>query len=314
MHVVSIGNFDGVHEGHRALLRKARKLSEAGGGPARLTAVTFEPSPTAILRPEKPLQRLDTPDDRGSWLLEAGADEVVELDTDMALLGMDAEEFIEDLLDRLGARLPVGGFVEGPDFRFGRGRKGSVETLSDHGGRSGFQLEVVPVCEVRLGDGFMVQARSSTIRRLLALGRVEDAARVLGRPYQPVGTVVSGDRRGREIGFPTANLDLGSQILPADGVYAGAAILPDGRKVPAAVSIGVKPTFQPTPRLMEVHLLDWDGELDEYEWELRVSLLKRLRGQCPYDGVEPLIEQIRRDCDATRACFNRDTSDDVEIA
>ena len=100
MHVVSIGNFDGVHEGHRTLLRKARKLSESAGGAARLTAVTFEPSPTAILSPEKPLHRLNTADDRGSWLLEAGADEVVELDTDMALLGMDAEEFIEDLLDR----------------------------------------------------------------------------------------------------------------------------------------------------------------------------------------------------------------------
>ena len=313
MHVVSIGNFDGVHEGHRALLERSRALAAEGPGPARLTVVTFDPPPMAVLDPERPLQRLESPERRVNRLLEAGVDEIMELSTTMELLGMSPEDFIDDLVDRCSVSAPVGAFVEGPDFRFGRARSGSIESLRAHGQREGFEVETVPLHTVRLQDGLTVEARSTTVRHLLELGRVEDAGMVLGRPYEPAGTVVMGDRRGRELKYPTANLDLGDQLLPADGVYAGIAVLPDGERFPAAVSVGIKPTFETTPRLMEVHILDWSGELDEYGWELRVPLLRRLRGQYRYDDVDSLLEQMARDCDATRAIASGRALDDLEV-
>jgi riboflavin kinase/FMN adenylyltransferase len=291
---VTIGNFDGVHLGHRALIDLARETAGTG---AEVVAVTFEPAPAVVLGlPEVP--RILTAAERRRRLLDAGADRVLELETTPELLALDPEAFLDDLFRRLGG--PFAAIAEGPDFRFGRGRSGSIETLRKCGDDRGFRVVIPEERRVRLVDGLEVPARSSVVRRLLDLGRVEDAARVLGRPHTLVGRVVRGDQRGRTIGIPTANLDLEGAMLPGDGVYAGIATLPGGVRRPAAVSIGTKPTFIETPRVAEVHVLDWEGTLDDYGWRLETSLDRRLRGQERYDGLEPFLAQLERDLDQVR--------------
>ncbi len=291
---VTIGNFDGVHLGHRALIDLARETAGTG---AEVVAVTFEPAPAVVLGlPEVP--RILTAAERRRRLLDAGADRVLELETTPELLALEPEAFLDDLFGRLGG--PVTAIAEGPDFRFGRGRSGSIETLRKCGEVRGFRVAIPEERRVRLVDGLEVPARSSVVRRLLDLGRVEDAARVLGRPHALVGRVVRGDQRGRTIGIPTANLDLEGAMLPGDGVYAGIATLPGGVRRPAAVSIGTKPTFIETPRVAEVHVLDWEGTLDDYGWRLETSLDRRLRGQERYDGLEPFLAQLERDLDQVR--------------
>jgi riboflavin kinase/FMN adenylyltransferase len=291
---VTIGNFDGVHLGHRALIDLARETAGTG---AEVVAVTFEPAPAVVLGlPEVP--RILTAAERRRRLLDAGADRVLELETTPELLALDPEAFLDDLFARFDA--PVAAIAEGPDFRFGRGRSGSIESLRKCGDDRGFRVVIPEERRVRLVDGLEVPARSSVVRRLLDLGRVEDAARVLGRPHTLVGRVVRGDQRGRTIGIPTANLDLEGAMLPGDGVYAGIATLPGGVRRPAAVSIGTKPTFIETPRVAEVHVLDWEGTLDDYGWRLETSLDRRLRGQERYDGLEPFLAQLERDLDQVR--------------
>ena len=298
----SIGNFDGVHLGHRAL-RDA--LLDSDRRFDRLVAVTFEPAPAVVLG-RTAEGRILTASQRRRRLLEAGFDDVLELETTPDLLGLEPTAFLDHLVERLGGGLSA--VAEGPDFRFGRARSGSLETLRDEGGRRGFEVIEVPERRIRLADGLDVPARSSVVRRLLRLGRVEDAGRVLGRPASLVGRVVRGDQRGRTIDVPTANLDLEGAMLPGDGVYAGLATLPDGETRPAAISIGTKPTFEPTPAVAEVHVLDWDGALDDYGWTLEASLVRRLRGQERYDGLEPFLEQLGRDLEATRAVAARESA------
>jgi len=298
----SIGNFDGVHLGHRAL-RDALLATDRRFD--RLVAVTFEPAPAVVLG-RAAEGRILTASQRRRRLLEAGFDDVLELETTPDLLGLEPTAFLDHLVERLGGGLS--GLAEGPDFRFGRARSGSLETLREEGGRRGFEVIEVPERRIRLADGLDVPARSSVVRRLLRLGRVEDAGRVLGRPASLVGRVVRGDQRGRTIDVPTANLDLDGAMLPGDGVYAGLATLPDGETRPAAISIGTKPTFEPTPAVAEVHVLDWDGALDDYGWSLEASLVRRLRGQERYDGLEPFLEQLGRDLEATRAVAARESA------
>ncbi|MAD78477.1 MAG: hypothetical protein CMJ51_03795 [Planctomycetaceae bacterium] len=291
---ISIGNFDGVHLGHRLL--EESMVTSLGAG-ARTVAVTFEPAPAVVFgRPPTP--RILTAAQRRRRLLEAGFDDVFEFETTPALLGLEPEAFLDRLFDSLGEVPAI--IAEGPDFHFGRNRAGTTATLRASGLNRGFAVLIPDEKRVRLMDGTDVPARSSVIRRLLALGRVEDAGRVLGRPHSLVGTVVSGDQRGRTIGIPTANLDLEGALLPGDGVYAGQAILPDGACRPAAISIGTKPTFEETPPVAEVHILDWDGDLDDYGWILEATLLRRLRGQERYDGLDPFLAQLERDLSATR--------------
>lgn len=293
MRVVVIGNFDGVHCGHRHLLRTARAVA----GATRVAAVTFEPLPAEVLRPSTALGRL-TPAvvRRGLLLAEGGADEVVELDPRDGILGLEPLEFLEFL--QRGQ--PFGAIVEGPDFRFGRGRAGSVGTLREAGPRMGFEVVEAPVASVTITDGTVVEARSSTIRALLAEGRVADAACVLGRPFELVSPTVRGDRRGRTIGWPTANLDAAGWILPADGVYAGEATLPDGAVAIAAISVGTKPTFGESARTCETTLLAPDGRpialpLDWYGWTICLRFHGFIRGQIRFDGVEALLERMELD-------------------
>lgn len=293
MQILCIGNFEGVHRGHAALMTRCRAAAGSGG---RVVAVAFEPLPVEVLRPETSPVRLSTPERKREWLLEAGADEVVLLETDSDLLSLDPEAFLARLQDRL--QTAGGGIdlvVEGPDFRFGRERGGDVGTLEEIGRRRGFSVEIVPELEVPLPSGLLVAARSSVVRRLVADGRVLDAAAVLGRPPLLEGPVVPGDRQGRTLGWPTANLDHGRLLLPADGVYGGWADLPDGSRAMAAISVGRKPTFTPTPPRCEVHLVGRSLPLDDYGWPIRVWFHRWIRGQIAFPGVEPLLEQMARD-------------------
>jgi len=285
---VCIGSFDGVHRGHQAILRAAREALDGGG---RVVAVTFDPHPGAVLRPALAPRRLTTIAQRTDCLRAAGADEVEVLEPTADLLGQTPEAFVASIKDRHRPRV----IVEGPDFRFGRDRAGTVETLRSLEAAGGFRTLIIDPVEVALVDHHLVRVSSTMARRLIEDGRVRDAAALLGRPYELEGTVVPGDRRGRDLGVPTANLDHRDYVLPADGIYAGAAVTPDGRRFPAAVSVGTKPTFGENPRVIEAHLVGFDGPVDEYGWTLRLALTGWIRDQIRYDDVTALRRQIDRD-------------------
>lgn len=285
---ITIGNFDGVHRGHQALVAAARSCVGPQGS---VIAVTFHPHPVAVLRPGEAPWRLLTLHGRIDALRRAGADEVDVLDATATFLATDARRFIEQLHQRHRFQF----VVEGRNFRFGRNRAGSMATLAALGKELGFEVRPVDPVRVVLRDGSEVIASSTLTRWLLELGRVEDAAVVLGRPHAVEGRVVRGDRRGRELGFPTANLDHGDLMLPADGIYAARAIRPDGGARPAAVSIGRKPTFGHGDRACEAHILDFHGEPEEYGWLLRLEFVAWLRGQFRYSSIEALRAQMGRD-------------------
>ncbi|HZW08712.1 MAG TPA: bifunctional riboflavin kinase/FMN adenylyltransferase [Phycisphaerales bacterium] len=299
--IVTVGNFDGVHAGHAAILRRARELAaerNAGGG---VVALAFDPHPATRLAPERAPERLTTFEERAELLRRAGADRVERLAPTDELLGLSPEAFVE----WVGARHNPRAFVEGADFRFGRGRAGDVQTLRGLGDTRGFGVDVVRPVAAALSDHTVVTASSTMTRWLLGRGRVRDAWSVLGRPHALAGTVVRGDRRGRELGFPTANLDT-PNMLPADGVYAAVARLPNGSGRPAALSVGAKPQFNGVDRTAEAFILDAGPGLPhlpglpEYGWPLRLELVGWVREQMRFDGVERLVEQIGRDCDRVR--------------
>ena len=208
---------------------------------------------------------------------------------------MSPRGFIEWLREEV----PFDAIVEGDDFRFGKGRSAGLTELRELGASMGFQVEQVDGQDVELEDRTEVRVCSTLIRWLLGRGRVVDVARALGRPYQLSGQVVRGDQRGRTIGFPTANLDCGELMLPGDGVYAGVATLPNGERRPAAVCVGVKPTFGGGSRIAEVHLIGHDAPVDEYGWPLKVDLVRWIRGQTRFNGIEDLLARITIDCAET---------------
>lgn len=298
--VLTIGSFDGVHAGHCALIARARAIASAAVPRARVVALVFDPSPSAVLHPDAAPPRLSTFEQRAEWLREAGADDVFRLEPTRELLDHSAEEFVRE---QVRLHRPIA-WVEGPDFRFGKNRSGDIDTLIRLGVVNDFHVSIVSGIEVALDDHAIVPARSTMVRWLLAHGRVRDAALVLGRPHELLGKVVPGERRGRTIGYPTANLST-ECFLPSDGVYASFAILPDQRRVPAALSIGVKPTFGVRARAVEAFLMV-PGEqgrpwvplagLPEYQWPLRLELIAFVRDQMTFAGLQPLIAQIERDC------------------
>lgn len=295
--VVTIGNFDGVHAGHRALIRRARSLADRAG--AKVVALAFDPHPTGVLRPGQAPARLTTFARRSELLRQAGADEVVKLEPTGALLSMSPDEFLAMLMRE---RHPIA-VVEGPDFNYGRGRAGSIETLIDEGTRMGFAVEVVHPVEVALSDLSVVRASSTLARALIAEGRVRDAAMVLRRPPEVEGVVTRGDQRGRTIGFPTANIvqDADQAVLiPAQGVYAAWARMPDGRRLAAAVNVGARPTFDaPEPRI-EAHLIDQATGaaatgVPEYGWRLAIEFAGWVRDTVRFEGLAALKDQLARD-------------------
>jgi len=307
-HVLTIGNFDGVHLGHGRLLEAARGIADGGGARGRVTALVFDPHPRAVLAPDSgPPARLTTFEQRRGLLLEGGADEVVRLEPTEELLGMEPEAFIERINREHGPTW----MVEGHDFRFGRARRGDEHLLRSMGATLGFGLTIVDELAVALNDQHLVRASSSIVRWLVEHGRMADARRVLGRPYRLTGVVEPGDRRGREIGFPTANLNTRNAI-PKDGVSAASAVLPGGRVFGCALHVGERPVFGDTRRTVEGYILDWDGPLaegrwggEEYGWPLGIDVHAYIRDQMGFSSVGGLVEQIGRDVARTRETLAR---------
>jgi riboflavin kinase/FMN adenylyltransferase len=284
---VAIGNFDGVHRGHAMLVAELRRQADN----LRCLAVplTFDPHPLALLRPGPQPPPLSTLADRARWLHDLGTDHVLILHTTPDLLALRATEFFDEVLCR---RLAVRALVEGGNFGFGRGREGDIHTLERLCQPAGVVLAIVPPV---LLDGEEVS--SSRIRTALLGGAVEEAARLLGRPHRLHGTVGTGQRRGMALGFPTANLEQLETLVPGDGVYAVRAHV-RGAAYPGAASVGPNPTFGEDARKVEVHLLDFHGDL--YGQPLAVDFLRRLRDIRTFAGVPELVEQLRRDVEQAR--------------
>lgn len=292
---VAIGKFDGVHAGHRAVIRRLNEAAAASG--TRSVAVTFDRNPLAILRPDRCPENVVTVERKLELLGELGLDATLVLTFDEQLAERSAEDFVVDILVRA---LRVSQVLVGEDFRFGRGGAGTPALLRELGPAQGFTVEVVD--DVFL-PGSSRRVSSTWIRELLVAGDVAEAARVLGRNPDVRGVVVHGLKRGRELGFPTANLStIVDAFVPADGVYAGWLVDHDtGIRHPSAISVGTNPTFDDLlERQVEAHVLDETG-LDLYGHDVTVEFVERLRGMVAYEGIEKLSEQIALDvADARR--------------
>lgn len=289
---LAIGVFDGVHLGHRSLIahlaRSARQVN------ARAVAATFDPLPIQLLAPGAPASALSDVRDRVRLLREAGADAVVVFGFDEAFAQLSADEFV----DRVRRAGEVRLIVVGPDFHFGRRAEGDVEKLRARGKRDGFAVDAVTPIEI---DRAIVS--STRIRNLLLAGDVEEAARLLGRPYSIRGRVVHGAKRGRALGFPTINLALPRErLLPRDGIYAVWVEMGEGR-FKAAASLGVRPTFGGGERVLEAYILDFSGEL--YGEEVEVAFVKRLRDERAFASPAELSAQIARDVEETKGALSR---------
>lgn len=297
--VVAIGKFDGVHSGHRAVIDRARVDAAAAG--ARVVAVTFDRNPLALLRPEICPQSLVGVEQKLRLLADAGADATLMLTFDRALADLGAREFVEHVLvGALGVRI----VMVGADFRFGRGGAGNPDLLRELGPEFGFEVHVVD--DVRAIDAGR-RVSSTWVRELLDAGDVADAARLLGRPHAVRGEVVHGLKRGRELGFPTANLSADLEgFVPAEGVYAGwlvdegmpgdeASTPRSSVRYPAAISIGTNPTFDDVHvRQVEAYVLD-ETDLDLYGHTVEVEFVSRIRGMVAFQGVDALIAQMTDD-------------------
>ncbi len=284
---VGIGNFDGVHRGHAALIAELRRQADAVGGPA--VALTFDPHPIEVLRPDQAPPRLTTTEDRSQLLLSLGADRVLVLRATDKLLALTAAEFFAEVIQK---RLQARALVEGSNFGFGRGREGDVMTLARLCEPAGIGLSVVPPLVL---DG--IEVSSSRVRSALTAGNVREATALLGRQYRLHGLVVAGQRRGQKLGFPTANLEPVPILVPGDGVYA-ARVLHEGTTWPAAANIGPNPTFGENARKVEIHLIGFQGDL--YGRLLAVDFIERLRDTRPFPSMSALIEQLRRDIEQAR--------------
>ena len=284
---LTVGNFDGVHRGHQELLARLRAQAQALPGPA--VALTFDPHPLQLLRPEQFQPVLTTIADRATLLRACGADGVLILRTTPTLLQLSAREFFERVvLDQVGARAVVPGY----NFGFGRGREGSVQTLADFCREAGLAFTLVPPL---LMAGQPVS--SSRVRNDLVRGAVRQAAALLGRPYRLRGTVTTGQRRGQTLGFPTANLGPPATLVPGHGVYAVRVQVGDA-SWPGAANIGPNPTFGETARKIEVHLIGFAGDL--YGRELAVDFVERLRDVRPFGSAAELVAQLRADVERAR--------------
>jgi riboflavin kinase/FMN adenylyltransferase len=296
--VVTIGAYDGVHLGHQAVIAEVRSRALVGGQES--VAVTFDRHPASVVRPESAPRLLTDLDQKLELLAATGLDRCLVLSFDEARSKEPAEEFVREVLvEALAARA----VIVGQDFHFGNQRRGNVELLRAMGGELGFEvagLDLVDAAGSAAGDG--EKASSTAIRHALVEGDLERATALLGRSHEVRGLVARGDARGRELGFPTANVSVpGDILLPADGIYAGWYQRPDGGVHPAAISLGRRPTFyeEAHASLLEAHLLDFDGDL--YGEPARVRFVARLRNELRFDDVDALVEQIGRDCDAARA-------------
>jgi riboflavin kinase/FMN adenylyltransferase len=291
--VLTIGNFDGLHVGHRQILRTVTERANALGGES--VVYTFDPHPRKVLQPDRAPSMLTTTEQKLELLEAAGIAIVVLEPFTPAFATTTPDTFVRENLHARIAPLEV---YVGYDFHYGRDRAGSMRLLTELGPRLGFAVTIIPEVTV---DGADVS--SSRIRELVAVGEVEQAARLLGRPFALRGAVVAGDRRGRTIGFPTLNLAAENEVLPALGVYAGHVRLLDGAGVgawlAAVINVGRRPTFKADdPPLAEAHLIDFEGDL--YGRRVEIAFEARLREERRFPSVEALREQIARDVEVGR--------------
>lgn len=286
---IAIGNFDGVHLGHRALITRATELAQGG---VLAVALTFDPHPSAVIGSRGAPPMLSSLDRRLELLEAAGLDAVVVEPFTLELAALAPEAFVHDvLLSALHARAIVVGY----DFTYGKNRAGTTETLRAH---AGIEVAIVPAVEI---DGEVVS--STRIRGCLARGDVAEASRLLGRSWDVDGVVVHGAKRGRAIGIPTANIAPASDLVVAPGIYA-VTLEVDGKPLPAVASLGRNPTFVEQGGLvLEVHVLDWDGDL--YDKRVRTTFVARIRDELKFDSVDALIAQIHRDIDVSRQLLLR---------
>jgi len=285
--VIALGNFDGFHAGHQAVAGAAIAWARREGRPAIIA--TFDPHPVRLFVPDAPPFRLTTLDQRERLFAAAGADAMLVFHFTRALASRSAEGFVHMLVEQFGARA----VVTGEDFTFGRGRAGTVALLGELGRPLG--LDALAVAPVTDASGAVIS--STRIRDALVAGDCATATRLLTRPFAIAGTVIHGDKRGREIGLPTANMEMGPYLRPAYGVYAVRARLPDGRLVDGAANLGIRPTFDPPKELLETYLFDFSGDL--YGQTIEIELIERLRGEAKFDTLPALVAQM--DADVARA-------------
>jgi riboflavin kinase/FMN adenylyltransferase len=290
--LLTVGNFDGVHLGHQALLAAVVERARSLGRPAAV--YTFDPHPRRVLRPQTPSPLLMTRDQLAAALAERGVDVLVREAFTPAFAALSPEAFLTDVIH---ARIAPAEIFVGRDFHFGKGRGGSDETLTQLAPGLGMRVVIVP--QVRAGGA---DVSSSRVRDALARGDVEDAALCLGRAYAIWGSVAVGDRRGRTLGFPTANVETENELVPRIGVYASRVRLLDGSEpagaLPAVTNVGTRPTFGSGRVLVEAHLLDWSGDL--YGRRVEVAFERRLRDERRFPDLEALRAQIAADALAAR--------------
>ncbi len=296
--VVTIGAYDGVHRGHQAVIARVRQLAGARG--LRTAVVTFDRHPAAVVRPESAPALLTDLDQKLELLQGTGVDYAYVIHFDEVRSKEPAEDFVtEVLVDCLNAKV----VVVGEDFHFGHQRRGNVALLESMGAAAGFEVVGIELVDVDGATAAVDDDRvsSTAIRVAFREGRLDAANTMLGRPYEVRGVVVDGDKRARDLGFPTANLQVPGDIcIPADGIYAGWYARPDGALEPAAISLGRRPTFYEDAdrSLLEAHVLDFDGDL--YGEVARVLFVARLRDELKFDSVDALVAQMAADVDETR--------------
>jgi riboflavin kinase / FMN adenylyltransferase len=286
--VVALGNFDGFHLGHQAVVGRAIAMARARGCP--VIVATFDPHPVRHFRPATPPFRLTTLDQRERLFAAAGADAMLVFDFGAELARVSAADFITDwLIERVGAA----GVVTGEDFTFGQAKGGNVTLLRQLGGELGLICEAVgPVSD---GEGAI---SSSRIRAALQSGDCRTAAQLLTRPFAIEGTVQHGDKNGRKLGYPTANIDMGSYLRPRYGIYAVKGRLPDGRLLNGAANLGIRPQFDPPKELLEPYFFDFSEDL--YGQTIEVELHAFIRGEERFDSLDALCAQMALDCDTAR--------------
>jgi riboflavin kinase/FMN adenylyltransferase len=285
---VAIGNFDGVHLGHQAVIGAAVRWARARGAPALVA--TFDPHPSRHFRPDAPPFQLTSLDQKLRHFAALGVDAVVVIPFTAALAALCPDAFVDDWLV---ARLAPGHLVTGADFSFGHKRSGTTATLAALGAARGFSTEALGAVETEGGP-----VSSTRVRTALAAGDVGLATRLLTRPFAIAGPVIHGDKRGRTIGVPTANMEAGAYLRPRYGVYAVRVALPDGTVAAGVANFGVRPMFQPPRELLETWILDWDGDL--YGRELEVGFVTFLRDERHLDGLDALKAQIAEDAAEAR--------------
>lgn len=287
--IVALGNFDGVHAGHQAVIGRAVALAKARGVPALVA--TFDPHPVRHFQPDAAPFRLTTLDQRQRLLADLGADAMVVFSFGDRLANVTAEDFVTGWLgDHLGAS----GVVTGEDFTFGKKRGGNIAVLASLGAQHGMTCETVgPVSD---SEG---PISSSRIRDALHAGDCETATRLLTRPFAVEGVVSHGDKNGRKLGFPTANIDMAQYLRPRYGIYAVRGRLPGGTLVNGAANLGIRPTFDPPKELLEPHFFDFAGDL--YGQTIEVDFISFLRPEAKFDSLDALMVQMRLDCDRARA-------------